>query len=314
MKICYTPKTFSAAHEAIIRRANEILEEYDRQGYDLTLRQLYYQFVARGIIPNADNQYKRLGEIVAEARLAGRINWEHITDRTRNARRNSHWETPSGIIDSAAYSFAIDKWADQDNYVEVWIEKDALVGVLEQACRPLDVTFFSCRGYTSLSEVWAAAQRLQAEAEKGKDVHIIHLGDHDPSGVDMTRDIEARLRLFMEHEGHAAPEVNRIALNMPQIRQYNPPPNPAKLTDSRGSGYVRKFGSQSWELDALEPTVLTALIQDAVYELRDVDRWAAAVERENAHKATLKACADRWPDVEKFLRKLPGKQGNKETK
>lgn len=303
MKICYTRKKFTAAHEAVIAQANLILEEYARQGFDLTLRQLYYQFVARGIIPNKDTEYKRLGEIVVDARLAGRIDWEHINDRTRNARRQSHWSQPGDIIESAASSFRIDKWADQPNYVEVWIEKDALVGILEQACEPLDVTYFSCRGYTSLSEVWAAAMRLQLEARKGKAVHIIHLGDHDPSGIDMSRDIEARLTLFLEHEELAAPTVNRIALNMPQVRQYNPPPNPAKLTDSRGTGYVRKFGAQSWELDALEPAVLTDLIQDAVFELRDVDLWAAAVAEEDGHRAMLADCADRWPQVERFLKK-----------
>lgn len=303
MKICYTPKKFTADHELVIRRANEILEEYERQGYDLTLRQLYYQFVARGLLENKDTAYKRLGEIIGEARLAGRINWEHITDRTRNARRNSHWETPADIIQSAAASFALDKWADQPNYVEIWVEKDALVGVLDQVCRPLDVTFFSCRGYTSLSEVWAAAMRLQLEARKGKRLHIIHLGDHDPSGIDMTRDIEKRLTLFLEHELISAPTVNRIALNMAQVRQYNPPPNPAKLTDSRGTGYVRRFGSESWELDALEPAVLTGLIQDAVFELRDVRKWAAAVKRKEAHRATLRRCAERWGDVEQFLKR-----------
>jgi hypothetical protein len=303
MKICYTPKKFTADHELVISRANEILREYDLQGYDLTLRQLYYQFVARGYLENTAQSYKRLGEIIGDARLAGRIDWDHITDRTRNARRNSHWEKPADIIESAAASFALDKWRDQRNYVEVWIEKDALVGVLEQACRPLDVTFFSCRGYTSLSELWAAAMRLQLEARKGKRIHVIHLGDHDPSGIDMSRDIEARLTLFLEHEQIGAPEVNRIALNMDQIRRYNPPPNFAKLTDSRISGYVRKFGSESWELDALEPTVLTALITDTVYELRDARLWAAAVKEEEAHRATLKTCAKRWPEVEQFLKR-----------
>lgn len=297
MKICYQEHAFNASSAALIDQANEILEDYAEQGYDLTLRQLYYQFVARGIIPNRDTEYKRLGSLINDARLAGLIDWDHITDRTRNLQRNAHWGAPVEIVRAAAEQFQYDKWADQDNYVEVWVEKDALVGVLQVACAPLDVAYCSCRGYSSQSEMWAAGQRLRAQLGRGKRVHIIHLGDHDPSGIDMSRDILDRLKMFLAHhvsvdlcdenprtDGETTEQwvarlnpiarqrqkrqglvsVHRIALNMDQIRQYNPPPNPAKITDSRARGYMHTHGGQSWELDALEPAVLTALIQAAV--------------------------------------------------
>lgn len=317
-KICYQKHRFSASSEAIIKRANEILREYAAQGYDLTLRQLYYQFVARGIIPNKDKEYNRLGSIINDARLAGRIDWDHITDRTRNLKSNAHWDSPKDIVEACAKQFQFDKWSDQDNYVEVWVEKDALVGVLEVACKPLDVPYFSCRGYTSQSEMWSAGQRLLKQYKAGKRVHIIHLGDHDPSGVDMSRDIEDRLRMFLNHhvlidhlkanprDGDESQEqwmdrmeaddgirnmdtinLNRIALNMDQIRQYDPPPNPAKLTDSRSSRYVEDYGDESWELDALAPDVIGDLIENAVKALRDDDKWDAAVEREEGARERL---------------------------
>ena len=102
MKICYVKKDFSATSLATIKRANTILVEYARQGYDLTLRQLYYQFVSRGLIPNKDTEYKKLGSVINDARLAGLIDWDHITDRTRNLRSNAHWDTPQDIITACA--------------------------------------------------------------------------------------------------------------------------------------------------------------------------------------------------------------------
>ena len=338
--IAYQERRFSADVLETIERANEILNDYAEQGYDLTLRQLYYQFVARGFIPNEDRQYKRLGSIVNDARLAGLIDWDHITDRTRNLRQNSHWKTPVEIIDACAAQFQIDKWATQPRYVEVWVEKDALVGILQVACEPLDVAYFSCRGYTSQSEMWATGQRLLSHFRAGQEVHILHLGDHDPSGVDMSRDIEERLLLFMRHhiqedlnenrvkdmprhledetsdEYHARlrrfltanrryifpVKVHRIALNMAQVRQYNPPPNPAKLTDSRCRAYIEEHGQQSWELDALEPAVLTALIQDSVRALRNEQRWQAQKAIEDRHRAQLHACASRWEEISETLK------------
>jgi hypothetical protein len=292
MKICYIARAFSPDSERTITTANEILEDYAQQGYDLTLRQLYYQFVSRGLIANKDTEYKKLGSVVNDARLAGRIDWNHITDRTRNLRANAHWDSPRDIVDACAQQFRFDKWAAQPNYVEVWVEKDALVGVLEVACKPLDVPYFSCRGYTSQSEMWVAAMRIVKQLEAGKSVYVVHLGDHDPSGIDMSRDITDRITMFVEHHlGGSAFELNRIALNMNQVRQYNPPPNPAKITDSRATAYIAKHGDESWELDALEPRVLTALIQDTVENLRDPDEWDAAVKREDKAKAALRAAA-----------------------
>ena len=257
----------------IISKANAIIDEYERQGFDLTLRQLYYQFVSRDLIPNRDTEYKRLGSIINDARLAGLIDWNAITDRTRNLRSLSHWRNPGDIIFSAARSYRIDKWAMQDYRVEVWIEKDALVGVIAGVCDDLDIPYFSCRGYTSQSEMWVAGQRLLKYIKDGQTPLVLHFGDHDPSGKDMTRDIIDRLTLF----SNSAIELQRIALNMDQVEQYNPPPNPAKITDSRASAYIAEYGDESWELDALETTVIADLIRDAVGVVMDQDAWETAV-------------------------------------
>lgn len=242
-KIEYKSIKFQQKSLELIRLVNQVVEEYQAQGYELTLRQAYYQLVARGYIPNNERSYKNIGNLINDGRLAGLIDWHSITDRTRNLRSNSHWDNPADVIASARYSYLLNKWDGQPNYVEVWVEKDALVDIVGQACRPLDTPYFSCRGYTSQSEMWSAAQRFISQDYRDNRV-IIHLGDHDPSGIDMTRDIQERLQMF-----GADVYVKRVALTMNQIGTYNPPPNPAKITDSRASKYIDEYGNESWELD-----------------------------------------------------------------
>lgn len=178
-KICYTPKLFKPETLVIIGQANTIIDEYAAQGFDLTLRQLYYQFVARDLLANRQTEYKRLGGIINDARLAGLIDWERITDRTRNLQSNPHWNDAPHVLRSAQGWFALDKWAEQTHRVEVWIEKDALSGVFAPTCEELDVPYFSCRGYTSQSEVWAAGMRLKRYARYGQIPVILHFGDHE---------------------------------------------------------------------------------------------------------------------------------------
>lgn len=297
-RIKYVDHNFSAKSLELIQRCNAIIANYTAQGYSLTLRQLYYQLVARDIIPNNMQSYKRIGETLNDARLAGLVDWYSIEDRTRNLRSVGHWSKPGDIMQSAADSYRIDKWQGQERRVEVWVEKDALVGILESVCTSLDVPYFSCRGYTSQSEVWGAARRLMLHISNDQEPLIIHLGDHDPSGKDMTRDITDRLALFVGRDI----EVHRIALNWDQIQQYSPPPNPAKLTDSRADKYIAEFGTDSWELDALEPRVIAQMITHEVLEVRDQDLWDAKVREENTARGLLSEVAERWDTVVEALR------------
>lgn len=292
-RICYTPCNFSESSLQLIAQANHIVRAYVAQGYDLTLRQLYYQFVSRDLIPNRQSEYKRLGRIINDARLAGLIDWEHIVDRTRETTLYSAWENPADIIATSAQQYAIDRWEDQPNHVEVWIEKDALAGVFERVCREFQVPLLSCRGYTSQSTMWYSAQRLRRHAElDDKTIVVLHFGDHDPSGIDMTRDIQERLELF-----RVDLEVRRLALNMDQVNKYNPPPNPAKETDSRCAGYIDAYGDESWELDALEPDVLADLVRRNVTKLLDKRAWKASGERQERERQLLTKVSDNWEDV-----------------
>jgi hypothetical protein len=300
---CFIDKRFTRANAAVIEQANVIIADYQRQGFTLTLRQLYYQFVARALVPNTQQSYKRLGQIVNDGRLAGLIDWTAIEDRTRNVRAVPMWDSPVSILESCAEQFRVTRWDDQPCHVEVWIEKDALVGVIEPVCAEFAVPHFACRGYSSQSEQWRAGRRFRRAADHGKRVVVLHLGDHDPSGIDMTRDNEDRLGMFAGDP--AMVEVRRLALNMDQVRRYRPPPNPAKETDSRAGEYKARFGSKSWELDALDPPVIDRLIRDQLTELIDADAWDAATRREEDARHLLRATADRWPDVVAFFGQDP---------
>lgn len=295
-RIAYIKKSFSASSLEIIRIANAIVADLKSQGYDLTLRQLYYQFVSRDVLPNTQQSYKRLGDIVNNGRLAGLIDWEAIEDRTRNLRKNPHWDNPAGVIKSAADSYGIDLWKGQEHRVEVWVEKDALIGILERACDELDVSYFSCRGYTSQSELWGAAQRHRGYMKAGQRPVVLHLGDHDPSGIDMSRDIEDRLHLF-----GARTIVRRIALTMDQVDQYSPPPNPAKQTDARFASYAAEHGDESWELDALAPKVIDDLIREQTAEFLDQEMWDERHELQEKGRELLRVAAAKWDDVVEFL-------------
>ena len=284
MKECFVEKKFRPESLALIYKINRIIEEYQEQGYELTLRQVYYQLVARGYIPNNERSYKNVGNLISEARLAGWIDWNAIVDRTRHVRSNPHWSSPARILRSAAEQYQIDKRATQGIYIEVWVEKDALISIVEDVCSRLDVPCFSCRGYVSQSEMYEAARRIQnkLDNERKYEAFIIHLGDHDPSGIDMTRDIQERMDLF-----GADVKVDRIALTWEQIEQYKPPTNPTKLTDSRATGYIEKYGHDCWELDALEPRVIEQLIIDSVTNLTDIDLYEDAKEREQDDRDKL---------------------------
>lgn len=292
MKIAYQEINFRPQSLDLIEKVNSIITEYQAKGYDLTLRQVYYQLVARDVIPNNERSYKNLGDLISNGRLAGLIDWEAIIDRTRNLKQNNHWTSPAQIIRACANQFAYDKWEGQENYVEVWVEKDALVGVVGQICGKLDIPYFSCRGYVSQSEMWSAAQRLDNFSD-GKHIVIIHLGDHDPSGKDMSRDIVDRLNVF-----GVIPQFQRIALNYDQIELYNPPPNPTKLTDSRCQGYMREFGEECWELDALKPEIIEELIRNTVLEYCDMSLFEKARQRENETRQMLKKVATDWNTIE----------------
>jgi hypothetical protein len=280
----FIERKFGRAAQEMIAIINGILDSYATQGYDLSLRQLYYQLVSRNVVPNTEKSYKNIGCLVSDARLDGQIDWDMIKDRGREMVKNPHWENPSHFIEVVAPQYRFNLWLDQGNYVEVMVEKQALEGVLEPVCRALDVPFTANKGYSSSSALYEASKRFVDASKRGKALHVIYLGDHDPSGIDMSRDVQDRLDLFIKTSLCRCDEIgpneipivtmHRVALNMDQIEDLQPPENPAKITDSRAKAYISQFGNSSWELDAIEPRQLASIVQNSIKGLMDAKKFA----------------------------------------
>jgi hypothetical protein len=312
----------------LLETAREIAEEYADSGYDLTLRQLYYQCVARGFIPNSQLSYKRLGDTLGTARLNGSFPMHLLVDRGREAGKSQQHSAnlnanialsragdamrrmPSWLIEA-------DRWIGQPNYVSVWVEKDALSGVFKEPCDELGVGFFACKGYPSHSALWqwikgAEAAKFYSEyrvvdelgvsgaiTEPISACHILYFGDHDPDGWQIPRSAEDSIQQLVAAHHLRLPRVefHRIALNMEQIEEWNPPPFPAKETSSRFNGYVEEHGVEdAWELDALRPDVLDNLIRTSVLDLFDheiLQSWQEWVEASRA-RLVKKITAPAW--------------------
>lgn len=284
----YTDRKFKAERLALIGHVNEMVEKYEKQGLTLTVRQIYYQFVTMNLVPNKLSSYNKVQSVINDGRMAGLISWSAIEDRQRSLMGYNTYSTPQQAIKGVAASYRRDLWELQPMRVEVWVEKAALIGVIGQICGQLRVDHYAQRGYNSQSEAWRAGQRFADYTRRGQRVIVFHLGDHDPSGIDMTRDNREKLELF----SGVPIMVQRLALNMDQIERYNPPPNPAKDTDARYEDYEAEFGSSSWELDALEPSVMQRLISDAVMRVRDETLWNEALQREVEERRYLKELSE----------------------
>lgn len=284
----------------LIDKANTVLADMSAQGYTLTLRQLFYQFVSKNWIANTEKTYKRLGDVIAKGRLSGRISWTAIEDRGRGLNGWSFVEKSEDVVAGLEYNLSLDLWKRQPNYVEVWVEKDAMVNVLSKACVRLKVPFMACKGYLSLSEAWRAGRRFNEATERGQNPVLIYLGDHDPSGVHMTEDHRGKQDMFADL-GHV--DVRRIALNMDQVKRYDPPPNPTKMQDSRAKGYIKEFGHTCWELDALTPAVVDDLITEEVNGLRNLKTWKLGLQEQAKRRKVLAGIQDNWDVIERYLQK-----------
>lgn len=276
---------FSAESLLRIEQANEIIEDYLDRGYVLTLRQLYYQFVSKDLIPNTERSYKNLGGVISKGRLAGLIDWDAIEDRMRKPVGAVAFPSIDHLVKAAIRGFRLPRRKGQEYYVELWVEKDALAGVLEPIARRHHITLMVNRGYSSSSAMFSAAQRISENMvdDGSESAIILYLGDLDPSGEDMVRDINDRLDLF-----GAYCDVRKIALTMPQVDHYQPPPNPTKLTDSRAREFIQKFGNESWEVDALTPDTLEDLIESELAPLTDQELVDAILEEEEKQKARIR--------------------------
>lgn len=249
----------------LIQHIDFIINSYASRGMRITVRQVYYQCVAKNIIENNKSAYEKISDVITQGRIAGLLDWDFIEDRTRYTRENSHWNNPQEILEAAAQEYKIDTRATQPFYIEAWIEKDSLVSILENMSRQLDIPCFSCRGFSSVTALHEASERLN---NSGKKNIILYAGDHDPSGLKIAENIKERLNFF-----EADFDFKRIGLTLEQIQELNLPPYPAKEKDKNFPEYVKNTGlKEAWELDALPPEKLAEIFSNEINALTDFQK------------------------------------------
>lgn len=189
---------------------NEIIEEYRRQKYILTLRQLYYQLVTRDVIPNKSSEYSKLSTLLKEGRMGGIVDWDAIEDRLRKPSQPASWDTPADAMDSLIAQYKKPRMFGQDNYIEVWVEKDALSGVLKRVTEPYHIPILVNRGYSSASAMYDSYRRFESALGRKQKVTVLYLGDFDPSGIDMIRDIKDRISEFLIASKYIANKFSQL--------------------------------------------------------------------------------------------------------
>lgn len=350
-------KKWSIGKELLCAKIVQTISRYAAEGYRLSLRQLYYQLVAGDVIPNDDTVYKKLSAVLDDLRYSGVVDWDAIEDRVRipyNVYMTDNYQT--GIRDLLG-QYKRNRMKYQTNIVEIWSEKDAISNILKRVTERYTIPVMVNRGYSSSSAMHNAYQRIADYILAGKNFHLYYFGDHDPSGLDMIRDIEQRIVFFLVN-GNKSSKIKKIVgswinwyadsefrdwhlvemellsesdckeinidferasdsakanyrtaiarlffkekdifkvvpigLTMEQIEEFDPPPNPAKITDSRAKWYINKFGNMSWEVDALNPQDMARIVEEKILESIDVDEYDRVIAEEEADKTALKKFA-----------------------
>lgn len=267
-------------------QAVNALEDY----WPLTLRQIYYRLVSARDIPNTKSQYNMLSKLVKWMRVQDRMPWEVLEDRTRTVTAKRGFGSVEQFVDQELRNFlrGYDRCLvqEQDKYIEVWTEKDALLRIFEDVVYPYCMRAVVCRGYQSVTFISNFCERAQEAIMRGQTPVVLYFGDLDPSGVQMLEATIETLENEMELEGV---EFKRIGLNPEQITTYNLPydPTAAKTKDTRYKRYAKTYGTLAVELDALHPAQLTTLIREAIEAEIDGELFQEQQQQEQVDRAQV---------------------------
>ena len=296
--------------KAEIDSIKEGIFDYCQQHHPLTVRQLFYALTVMKLIAKTEAEYKQtVVRLSKEMRLSGELNWDWLVDNTRWMRKPQTFGSLADCVEQSARTYRRSLWQQSHEYVEVWLEKDALAGVFNDVTSEFDVPLMVTRGYPSLSYLRSAAETIVATH---KDTTIYYFGDWDPSGADISRNVEARLREFTEVVArewnepkdawdfltnlgdtgrctHDAPVIRfeRVAVVPWQIDAWGLPTRPTKSSDSRSKSFV----GQSVELDAIPPDDLRALVRERLSMHVSSDELELAREADRLERQTLEAIA-----------------------
>ena len=240
--------------KAEVEHRRESLLDIVSEMQPMTVRQVFYQATVRSIIEKTEAGYTKVQTDLALMRRAGELPYEWLADNTRWQRKPRTFNSVEEALKQTAQLYRKNLWASADAYVEIWLEKDALAGVVWPVTAAYDVPLMVARGYASLSFLHTAAEFIN---DLTVPAYIYHLGDYDPSGVNAAEKIEQTLR---ELAPYAEIYFVRIAVTPGQIQEWNLPTRPTKASDTR----AKNFGEISVELDAIEPEVLRTIVEAAI--------------------------------------------------
>jgi hypothetical protein len=267
-----------AKTETMLAVAREVLGLH----HPMTVRQVYYQLVSRQVIKNNRSQYQAVSNLLVDARKDGTIPWEWVEDRLRRPRLVSMWSDLTHFMETVRRVYRRDVWESQPEYVECWLEKDALSGIFEDTLGKYGVTLNVGRGYDGWDSIHNAAERFLDKSENGVSAVVLYFGDFDPSGEDMVRSLAERLA-----DQGAEPEIVKCALTAEEVERYRLPPDFAKKTDSRTAKFIARHGDISVELDALPMDVLRGRIVEEVEARMDLDALAEVQRIEDRERRLL---------------------------
>lgn len=266
------------SRHAKTQRLIEIAHAILADNWPMTIRQIYYQLVSRQVIENNRSRYQAVSDALVAARREGLIPWSWIEDRLRRPRHVAMWDDLAGFADTAKRAYRRDVWASQRSYLECWLEKDALSGIVEDVLNPYGVTLNVGRGYDGWSSIHNAAKRYRDRDH----VTVLYFGDFDPSGEDMVRSLRERLA-----DLNSEPEIVKVALIYDDIARYQLPPDFTKASDTRRASFVAQYGDVAVELDALPADMLRARLRTEVESRMDVAALAAVQEIEAQERERL---------------------------
>lgn len=253
----------------------------DSEESAITIRHLFYRLVGLGVIEKTEKAYKALCAHLSRWRKNGEVPWDAFSDSTRWHIRPPMFDGIADALRRTRESYRRDLWATQPYYTEVWIEKDAIAGVIADITREFGVPLFVCRGFASLSSLYSASMVFKEVQKQGKAVVIYHCADYDPSGHAAADAIE---RTF-EEDFDCAVNFERIAILPEHITEFSLPTRPTKESDSRSRNWT---GSECVELDSMPPAELRQLVEDAITSRIDSHAWKQIKKIEREEQRTLK--------------------------
>ena len=244
------------------KRRKELIFDWAEQHHPVTVRQIFYRLSTLDAIPKTEQGYQAVSRLCTSMRRDGEIPYSFFLDHTRWVRRPTTHNTIQDALQDTALFYRKALWQDQAVVCEVWIEKEALTGVVFEVTSEFDVPLVPVRGYPSVTLLQVAAEQINTASRFGKKYHIFYFGDYDPSGVDIFRNISERLHEFSPQ---ADLFISRPAVTEKQIMEMQLPSRPTKKSDTRSKG----FGDESVELDAINPDKLREIVRDCIFSVLD---------------------------------------------